>query len=127
MLSQVEEIKNQLQKLQHAVDMSEKEKEEAVQMKKDVNEAAKNAQRDAAARIVDFSQKNSKLLAELTAARCEYVSLWIVNRCNSLSSILNSVPFLTGHTYTHIPLTQPKTQFSQTQKCSLVGRRGTRT
>ena len=70
--TQVEEIEGQLQKLQYAAEIAGKEKEEAVQIKKDVNEAAKNAQRDAAARIVDFSQKNSKLLAELTSARCKY-------------------------------------------------------
>lgn len=55
--------------LQQEVQGLERERDEALQSKRDVGESAKAAQREAAARIVEFSQKNSRLLAELTTLR----------------------------------------------------------
>lgn len=48
---------------------AERERDEALQQKRDVGESAKAGQRESAARIVEFSQKNAKLLADVTQLR----------------------------------------------------------
>ena len=61
-----------MKELRETSKQAEREKEEAVQAKRDVSDSAKAAQRESAARIVDFSQKNARLLADLTTLRSEY-------------------------------------------------------
>jgi F0F1-type ATP synthase membrane subunit b/b' len=65
----VEESSLEVKELRDSLAEAERERDEAVQQRKDVGESAKAGQRESAARIVEFSQKNAKLLADVTQLR----------------------------------------------------------
>jgi hypothetical protein len=66
---QVEEASLEVKEMRGSLAEAERERDEALQQKRDVGESAKAGQRESAARIVEFSQKNAKLLADVTQLR----------------------------------------------------------